>query len=641
LHIQLKGKIRNVKQIGEGRGARLTADFIDNTGSLQLVWFKGIRWLKTMFNPETTYIVYGKPKYFKGSYSIIHPEVDAEEEINKIEGSKLHPVYHSTEKCKSKNLDTRNIQKLLRNLIPQVIDIIVENIPVEILHKYKLMARNIAFGEIHFPSSTIALDQAIRRLKFEELFLIQLELIGKKLVRRKTIKGFVFSQIGKYFNTFFHQNLPFKLTQAQKKVIKEIRNDLGKGIQMNRLLQGDVGSGKTLVALMSMLIAIDNGYQTAIMAPTEILATQHFNSIRKFLEGMEIHIALLTGSTKKKDRKQIDEDLQSGKLNILIGTHALLEDTVVFRNLGFVVIDEQHRFGVAQRAKFWKKNQNPPHILVMTATPIPRTLAMTLYGDLDVSVIDELPPGRKPIQTIHLYEKDRLRLFGFLKRKIQEGEQIYIVYPLIEESEKLDLKNLIEGYEAITRYFPIPDYQISILHGKMESKTKEFEMQRFAKGETQIMISTTVIEVGVDVPNASVMVIENAERFGLSQLHQLRGRVGRGANQSHCILMSDYKLSKEAKIRLQTMVDSNDGFRIAEVDLKLRGPGDMKGTQQSGVMEFKIANIIKDEKILKYAREEALQLLEADPNLLKKENQALRNYLIENKKNKFDWSVIS
>ena len=641
IHIQLKGYIRNVRQIGEGRGARLVAEFTDDTGSIELVWFKGIRWLKTMFKPSEVYVVYGKPSYFKGSYNIVHPEIDAEEEINKLAGNSLHPIYHSTEKCKNKSLDSKNIQKLVKTLILQVSDIITENLPQNILEKYKLLGRKESYINIHFPQNQELLNNAIRRLKFEELFIIQLELIGRKLVRRKTTPGFIFNKIGKHFTDFFHKNLPFTLTDAQKKVIKEIRLDLGSGKQMNRLLQGDVGSGKTLVALMSMLIALDNTYQTAIMAPTEILANQHFKSISKFLEGLNIKIALLTGSTKKKDRRPIAEELLSGQLNIIIGTHALLEDTVKFKNLGLVVIDEQHRFGVAQRSKFWKKNKIPPHILVMTATPIPRTLAMTLYGDLDISIIDELPPGRKPIETKHYFEKDRLRLFGFLKRKIKEGNQIYIVYPLIEESEKLDLMNLMEGYESVTRYFPIPEYQISILHGKMDAKTKEFEMQRFAQGETQIMISTTVIEVGVDVPNATVMVIENSERFGLSQLHQLRGRVGRGKDQSYCILMSSYKLSKEAKIRLQTMVQSNDGFKIAEVDLKLRGPGDMKGTQQSGVLDLKLANIIQDEKILKYAREEALQLLEKDTLLKQEENQRLRKYLISKKKNTIDWSRIS
>ncbi len=641
VYIQLKGRIQNVRQVGEGRSARLVADFVDATGILQLVWFKGLRWLKTMFKPDVIYIVYGKPSYYKGSFNMVHPEVDDEEELKKIDNSVLFPVYHSTEKCKSKNLDSRNLQKLLRTLLAQIIDVVPENLPSSLLRKYRLISRKDAYAQIHFPSSPAALHQAKRRLKFEELFLIQLDLIRRKLVRRNTIKGFVFSKIGEKFNTFFRQNLPFELTGAQKKVIKEIRADLGSGIQMNRLLQGDVGSGKTLVALMSMLIAIDNGYQAAMMAPTEILATQHYKNLQRFLSGLDVNISLLTGSTKKSERKEIDTALQSGELHILIGTHALIEDAVVFANLGLVVIDEQHRFGVAQRAKLWKKNSTPPHILVMTATPIPRTLAMTLYGDLDVSVIDELPPGRKPVKTIHYYEKDRLRLLGFLKRTIQAGNQVYIVYPLIEESEKLDLMNLMEGYEAISRYFPLPEYQISILHGKMDAKTKEFEMQRFVRGETQIMISTTVIEVGVDVPNASVMVIENAERFGLSQLHQLRGRVGRGADQSYCILMSSYKLSKEAKVRLQTMVNSNDGFKIAEVDLHLRGPGDMKGTQQSGVLEFKIANIIQDEKILKYARKEALALLEKDPLIVQEENRHLRNFLLSRKRNGIDWSRIS
>ncbi len=641
VYIQLKGRIKNLRQIGEGRSARLVADFVDATGIMQLVWFKGIRWLKTMFKPDVVYIVYGKPSYFKGSYNMVHPEVDAEEELKKIDSGVLFPVYHSTEKCKSKNLDSRNIQKLLRNLLPQVMDVIPENLPRSLLRKYRLISRKDAYTMIHFPSSPAALHQARRRLKFEELFLIQLELIRRRLVRRNNIKGFVFRKIGEKFNTFFYQNLPFELTNAQKKVVKEIRADLGSGKQMNRLLQGDVGSGKTLVALMSMLIAVDNGYQAAMMAPTEILATQHYKSLLGFLEGVGLRIALLTGSTKKSERKELDTALRSGELDILVGTHALIEDTVVFANLGLVVIDEQHRFGVAQRAKFWKKNSTPPHILVMTATPIPRTLAMTLYGDLDISVIDELPPGRKPVKTIHYYEKDRLRLLGFLKRTIQAGNQVYIVYPLIEESEKLDLVNLMEGYEAISRYFPLPEYQISILHGKMDAKRKEFEMRRFVRGETQIMVSTTVIEVGVDVPNASVMVIENAERFGLSQLHQLRGRVGRGADQSYCVLMSSYKLSNEAKLRLQTMVETNDGFKIAEVDLRLRGPGDMQGTQQSGVLDFKIANIIKDEKVLKYARQEALALLEKDPMLEQEENAPLRRYLISQKSKGIDWSRIS
>lgn len=610
-YVQLKGRISEMQTIGQGHGARLTAVLRDDTGMLELVWFRGIKWVKEAILPGKEYVVFGKPNLFNRKFNIPHPEVD---ELTKVKSSQvqvqLQPFYNVTEKLRKANIDTKGIAKIQRGLMELIPNNILENLSNELLEKYQLVNREQALRFIHFPPNVQAIQAAQKRLKFEELFFIQLHLIKSKLIRAHKNKGVAFSKVGDSFNEFYKEHLPFELTGAQKKVLREIRQDTGSGKQMNRLLQGDVGSGKTLVALMCMLLANDNGFQSCIMAPTEILANQHFEGISEFLAEMDIKIGLLTGSTKKKDRRILHESLLNGELKILIGTHALLEDIVQFNNLGLVVIDEQHRFGVAQRAKLWQKSLIPPHVLVMTATPIPRTLAMTLYGDLDYSVIDELPPGRKSIKTYHYYDKDRFKVFGFIKKQVDMGRQVYIVYPLIEESENMDLKDLNDGFESIKRSFPSPQYHVSIVHGKMKAADKDFEMQRFAKGETQIMVATTVIEVGVNVPNATVMIIENAERFGLSQLHQLRGRVGRGGDQSYCILMTSYKMTAEGKTRMKTMVDTTDGFKIADVDLKLRGPGDLQGTQQSGVLDLKIADLIKDEAILKAARKEAIAILE-------------------------------
>ncbi len=640
-YIQLKGTLVNVQKIGKPRSMRLVALLKDDSGLIELVWFKGVKWMEQKLTPGVDYIVFGKPNYFNGKYNIPHPEIETvAEQADTIE-EKLQPFYSSTEKLKSKGLDSKGIRKIMKNLLVQVQGHIHEVLSDELLKNLKLLSREEAMLNIHFPANPDILERARARLKFEELFFIQLNLLKLKLLRLEKIKGHLFANVGDFFNSFFHHHLPFPLTGAQKKVIREIRKDIGSGKQMNRLLQGDVGSGKTLVALMSALIAIDNGFQACLMAPTEILANQHFSTISSMTKGLGLNVKLLKGSTKSQQRQVIREQLQSGELHLLIGTHALIEESVQFKNLGFVVIDEQHRFGVAQRAKLWKKNAIPPHVLVMTATPIPRTLAMTFYGDLDVSVIDELPPGRKPVKTLHFYDKDRLKLFGFLKKMIAQGRQVYVVYPLIHESEKLDLKDLHDGYESISRAFPLPEYAISIVHGKMKTREKDYEMERFVKGETDIMVSTTVIEVGVDVPNASVMVIENAERFGLSQLHQLRGRVGRGAEQSYCILMSKVELTAEGRKRLQTMVRTSDGFEIAEADLRLRGPGDLHGTQQSGILDLKISDIVKDEKILKYARSEAVRILEKDPNLEMNGNKRMAAHLMEINRSKTNWSLIS
>jgi len=639
--IQVKGKIVTIQKIGKPRSQRMTALLADESGTIELVWFAGIRWIEKNLVPGTEYVVFGKPNFFNGKYNIPHPEMEPIAEYQQNIAEKLQPFYPSTEKLKSRSLDSNGIRKIMKTLMMRVKDIIPENLSDEIISELKLIPRSDALINIHFPKDVRILERARARLKFEELFFIQLNLLKLKLIRIEKLKGQAFTIVGEIFNNFYEKHLPFELTGAQKKVIREIRMDVGSGKQMNRLLQGDVGSGKTLVALMSMLIALDNGFQACLMAPTEILAGQHFKTISKMVDGLGIQVDLLTGSTKAKQRKNMHALLQSGDLHILIGTHALIEDNVQFNNLGLVVIDEQHRFGVAQRAKMWQKNVIPPHVLVMTATPIPRTLAMTFYGDLDVSIIDELPPGRKPVKTVHFFDKDRLKLFGFMKRQIAEGRQVYVVYPLINESEKLDLKDLQDGYESISRAFPLPHYAISIVHGKMSAADKNYEMQRFVKGETQIMVSTTVIEVGVDVPNASVMVIENAERFGLSQLHQLRGRVGRGADQSFCILMTKDKLTEDGKERIRTMVGTTDGFEIAEADLRLRGPGDLHGTQQSGILDLKIADIVKDEKILKYARQMAGKVLEDDPGLRKEKNARIIAYLKNMNRYKMNWSLIS
>ncbi|MCB0805266.1 MAG: ATP-dependent DNA helicase RecG [Bacteroidales bacterium] len=640
-YIQLKGVLSQIRKAGKPRAQRLTAQLRDQSGSIELIWFAGVKWIEGNLQEGAEYVVFGKPSYFNGNYSLPHPEMELASEHAKLVVEKLQPFYPSTEKLKSKGLDSNGFRKIMKNVVVRIKGFIPENLSDEIIHELKLIPREEAILNIHFPSEIRKLDRARARLKFEELFFIQLNLLKLKLIRIDKLKGQTFAVVGDLFNTFYTKNLPFELTNAQKRVMKEIRSDMGAGKQMNRLLQGDVGSGKTLVALMSMLIALDNGFQACLMAPTEILASQHHKTISRMLEGLDVNVELLTGSTKAKQRKAMHQLLQSGELHILIGTHALIEDTVQFNNLGLVVIDEQHRFGVAQRAKMWQKNTIPPHVLVMTATPIPRTLAMTFYGDLDVSVIDELPPGRKPVKTAHYYDKDRLKVFGFMKRQIAEGRQIYVVYPLINESEKLDLKDLHDGYDSISRAFPLPDYAISIVHGKLSPADKDYEMQRFVRGETDIMVSTTVIEVGVDVPNASVMVIENAERFGLSQLHQLRGRVGRGADQSFCILMTRDKLTNDGRERIRTMVKTTDGFEIAEADLKLRGPGDLHGTRQSGILDLKIADIIHDEKILKYARNMAAKVLEEDPKMMLEKNKPMLLFLRQMNRYKTNWSLIS
>ncbi len=640
-YVQLRGRISDIQLHGKHRTTRMTATLSDHTGQMELVWFRGFKWIRDQFTPGVEYIVFGKPALFGKRFSIAHPEVEAvsQEAINQSAG--LHPVYNSTEKLKSKGLDSRGIAKLLRTLLPRARGHIHETLPPHMLEPLKLLPREETMWHVHFPADATMMKKARARLKFEELFYIQLNLLRHRLLRIEKTSGHLFPAIGDLFNGFYYDHLTFKLTDAQKRVLKEIRSDTLLGRQMNRLLQGDVGSGKTVVAVMSMLMAIDNGFQASLMAPTEILAFQHFESVGNMLEGLGVSVGLLTGSTRPAERRKILQDLEAGHLNILIGTHALIEDVVRFNRLGMVVIDEQHRFGVAQRARLWSKSTVPPHVLVMTATPIPRTLAMTLYGDLDVSVIDELPPGRKPIKTFHQFDRHRLKVFGFMRRQIKEGRQIYVVYPLIQESEKLDLKDLTDGYESICREFPPPEYAVSIVHGKMKPADKDFEMQRFVKGQTQIMVATTVIEVGIDVPNASVMVIESAERFGLSQLHQLRGRVGRGADQSYCILMSKDELSADARKRMEVMALTNDGFRIAETDLQLRGPGDIQGTQQSGILDLKIADLTQDERILKFAREQAKSLLKGDPGIEKQENKVIREQLHALYRDRLFWSRIS
>ncbi len=639
--IQIIGKITAIRTIQQKRGSRLEATFVDETGTMDLIWFRGAKWIKESLKTNTPYVIFGRTNYFNGFFNMPHPEMELVANYKRSLRTAMQPVYPSTEKLIHKGITNRVVGKMMQSLFEELQGDFIETLSNPILGSLKLISKNDALFNIHFPKNQELLSKAQMRLKFEELFFIQLQLIRKKLVRKSKIKGYVFEKVGAYFNDFYKKNLPFELTNSQKKVIKEIRKDIGSKAQMNRLLQGDVGSGKTIVALLTMLIALDNGFQTAFMAPTEILANQHYNSIVELLKGMNVSIKLLTGSTKTKERKLIHEQLENGKLNILIGTHALIEDKVIFHNLGIAIIDEQHRFGVAQRSKMWKKNKLPPHILVMTATPIPRTLAMSLYGDLDISVIDELPPGRKEVKTAHRYDANRLSVFKFLKEEIAKGRQIYIVYPLINESEAMDYKDLMDGYESISREFPIPNYQVSIVHGRMKTQDKAYEMQRFLNGETQIMVATTVIEVGVDIPNASVMVIESAERFGLSQLHQLRGRVGRGADQSFCVLMTSFKLSNDAKIRLDTMVKTSDGFEIAEVDLKLRGPGNLMGTQQSGVLNLRIADIVKDAKLLKTARNIAIDLLSKDPTLATPENRAIKSAYQEISKNSTIWVNIS
>jgi ATP-dependent DNA helicase RecG len=639
--IQIIGRVVELKTIQQKKGTRLVGKFQDDTGAIELVWFKGHKWLKDSIKINTQFVIYGKLNYFKGVFSIVHPEMDLLEDYKKKIQTKLQPVYSSTDKLVNSGLSPKVFRGYLQDLLQQIFEQIQESLSTELIVNHGLIGKKEALLNIHFPTSPEMLEKAQYRLKFEELFFIQLQLVRKKLIRKNKIKGYVFAKVGDVFNQFYSQYLPFDLTNSQKVVLKEIRTDVASNTHMNRLLQGDVGSGKTIVALLAMLLAIDNGFQAAIIAPTEILATQHFNAIQELLQKMNISVDLLTGSCRVKKRREIHEGLENGKLKILIGTHALLEDKVTFKNLGIAIIDEQHRFGVAQRSKMWQKNELPPHILVMTATPIPRTLAMSVYGDLDISVIDELPPGRKEVKTVHRYDSNRLAVFKFMKQEIEKGRQVYVVYPLIEESKAMDYKDLMDGHESISREFPMPKYQISIVHGKMKAADKEYEMQRFVKGETQIMVATTVIEVGVNVPNASIMVIESAERFGLSQLHQLRGRVGRGADQSYCVLLSSFKLSSEAKTRLKTMVETSDGFKIAEVDLKLRGPGNMMGTQQSGVLNLKIADVVKDTSILYKARNAAIEILQDDPNLLKPSNTFINKTYAEISKTTGAWSNIS
>lgn len=647
-HVQLRGVIDKMEVVGQKQGKRLSVLFRDDTGIIELVWFKGYNWVAQRLQMGQEYCVFGKATEFKGRYNIAHPDIEVVTDDFLKQQSAFQSVYNSTEKLKFRGLDSEGIRKSMRSLMTQLQPIhIEETLSEEVIQDHKLISRYKAFQNIHFPEGALQQKAAEFRLKFDELFYIQLRLLRLNKVRANTVQGFVFQKVGKLFNEFFSNYLPFELTGAQKRVLKEIRIDMGSGRQMNRLLQGDVGSGKTLVALMSILLAIDNiresdgaHFQTCIMAPTEILAQQHFETFKTFLKDMDVSVALLTGSTKTKARKLIHAQLLSGELNILVGTHALIEDIVQFKNLGLVVIDEQHRFGVAQRAKLRDKNTSPPHMLIMTATPIPRTLAMTLYGDLDTSLIDELPPGRKAIKTVHYMESQRLRVNGFIKEQIVLGRQIYIVFPLIQESEKMDYQNLQQGYDNLVTEFPAPKYQISIVHGKLSNEQKEFEMQRFIKGETQIMVATTVIEVGVNIPNASVMIIESAERFGLSQLHQLRGRVGRGADQSYCILMTGYKLGAESRLRMETMVRTNDGFEISEVDLKLRGPGDIEGTQQSGVMDLKLANLAQDGQILQLARQTAQSILDEDVNLELEKNKIFGRQLELQQKNRQNWSKI-
>lgn len=638
-YIQLKGEILSFETFGEGRQHRLVAHFSDGTGVVDLVWFQGIKYLLGRYKVHTEYIVFGKPTVFNGRINVAHPDIDPAEGLV-LSNMGMQPYYNTTERMKRGGLNSHALEKLTTNLFALLKEPLPETLPAWMVEKHHLMSLDESLRNIHFPRTPELLRRAQYRLKFEELFYVQLGILRYAKDRIQKYHGFVFSRVGEAFNTFYSRHLPFELTGAQKRVIKEIRRDMGSGRQMNRLLQGDVGSGKTLVALMSMLIALDNGYQTCLMAPTEILASQHCETIRQFLGDMPIRVELLTGSVKGKKREAILKGVTLGEVHILIGTHAVLEDTVNFASLGMVVIDEQHRFGVAQRAKLWGKNTRPPHVLVMTATPIPRTLAMTLYGDLDVSVIDELPPGRKPIRTIHQFDNRRASLYASIRSQIEEGRQVYIVYPLIQESEKMDIKNLEEGYEHICAEFP--EYKVSKVHGKMKPADKDAEMQRFVTGETQIMVATTVIEVGVNVPNASVMVIENAERFGLSQLHQLRGRVGRGADQSYCILVTGYKLTEETRKRIEIMVNSNDGFEIAEADLKLRGPGDLEGTQQSGIaFDLKIADIARDGQLLQFVREIAQGVIDADPAENRPENAVLWSQLRALRKTNVNWAAIS
>ncbi|GAB4249015.1 MAG: ATP-dependent DNA helicase RecG [Ekhidna sp.] len=637
-YVQVIGEFKSFKKIGVGRKSRLVGVFADDTGSVEMVWFKGVQWIQKSLTIGVKYVAFGKANLFNGKLNIAHPEIEIQTEKN-TKGGYLQPVYHTTEKMKKKGLDSKFFSRSMKVLLVEAVKYIQETLPNQLLQQFKLIDKKTAVVSMHFPRNSQQLLQAQNRMKFEELFFVQLRLIKLKIARTDKFRGVIMDKSDR-LHEFYENHMPFELTGAQKRVVKEVYADFRSGKQMNRLVQGDVGSGKTMVAFLSMLIAIGSGYQCAFMAPTEILAEQHFKGLQELAKLMGIHIARLTGSTPKSERKLIDEGLMSGVISILVGTHALLEDKVKFKNLGLAIIDEQHRFGVAQRAKLWTKTKDTyPHVLVMTATPIPRTLAMTLYGDLDISVIDELPAGRKPIKTMHYRDTKRLEMFGFVEKEIQKGRQAYIVYPLIEESATLDYKDLMDGYEGIARRFP--NYQISIVHGRMKAEDKEWEMQRFVKGETKIMVATTVIEVGVNVPNATIMVIENAERFGLSQLHQLRGRVGRGADQSYCILMTGMKLSTEGRTRLKTMVDTTDGFKIAEVDLALRGPGDLMGTRQSGALDLLVSDLVKDGEILKVARVAAQDILKTDPSLEKPEHRMIKSHIDSFSKNAVNWGRIS
>ena len=651
--VQIVGKIIKFEEVAQKRGKRLVATFKDDTGTMELVWFRGQKWIRESLKLNTPYVIFGKTNLFANKFSMPHPDIELLSEHQANLRSNMQAIYPSTEKLSNKGISNRVMTKIMQNLFLETKGKFAETLSKNLLKENQLISKSEALFNIHFPQNQEALSKAKFRLKFEELFYIQLQLILKNLINKKKIKGLPFEKVGEHFNNFYKHHLPFELTNAQKRVLKEIRSDLGSHAQMNRLLQGDVGSGKTIVALMSILMALDNGYQACLMAPTEILSVQHYNGLVGLCKDLKIRIKLLTGSSKTSERKEIHNLLENGELDLLIGTHALLEDKVKFKNLGLAIIDEQHRFGVKQRSKLWKKGPSiilengeqsapiPPHILVMTATPIPRTLAMSIYGDLDISIIDELPPGKQAIKTVHRYDNNRLKVFRFIRDEIAKGRQVYIVYPLIQESAQMDYKDLMDGYESIARDFPAPKYQISIVHGQMKPADKDFEMQRFAKGETQIMVATTVIEVGVNVPNASVMIIESAERFGLSQLHQLRGRVGRGAAQSYCILMTSHKLSENSKTRIQTMCQTNDGFEIAEVDLKLRGPGDIMGTQQSGVLNLRIADVVKDSNILQHARYWAKQVLTKDPSLSHPDNAVILNTYRQMAKFKNIWNYIS
>ena len=639
--VQIVGKIINIKTVEQKRGKRLVATFVDETGQMELVWFQGQKFIRESLKLNTPLVIFGKCTSFNNTFNMAHPEMEELSEHKSALRSAMQPVYPSTETLGNRGISNRVVNRMMQQIFIESNGAFEETLPDYLRDQLKLVSKKDALFNIHFPKSSEDLAKAQFRLKFEELFFIQLQLITKNLVQKHKIKGHLFDIVGNHFNTFYKNHLPFELTNAQKRVLKEIRNDMGTNAQMNRLLQGDVGSGKTIVAFMSILLALDNGFQACLMAPTEILANQHFKGLSELAETMNVSIKILTGSVKTAERKIIHEMLEDGSLDILIGTHALLEDKVQFKNLGLAVIDEQHRFGVEQRSKLWRKNTIPPHVLVMTATPIPRTLAMSLYGDLDISVIDELPPGRKPIQTVHRFDSNRLKVWKFIRDEIALGRQIYIVFPLIEESAKMDYKDLMDGYESISRDFPLPQYAVSVLHGKMKPVDKDYEMDRFARGKTNIMVATTVIEVGVNVPNASVMIIESAERFGLSQLHQLRGRVGRGADQSYCILMTSHKLSSDSKIRMETMTRTNDGFEIAEVDLKLRGPGDLMGKQQSGVLNLQIADIVRDKDILALARHQAIKILKDDAAMNKPEHATMRKVYIELTKKKNIWNYIS